>query len=232
MNNQSQIQSQNQSQNQSQIQSQGHGFTFENDVRKTVFDLPVEKNNTEKHDIPKNKNRFNENENCSIKTTGSGTICCSSIISFYNYDFTEKNTIIVIKYRQEGNLKVVKRIYEIDYNLKCHKLLFGNLTKEVIENYIEKVKTIPKNIKGKEAKKIFNYLVEKKKIKKEYPSIIQINPKVDRKQSRVQCSISGFEKKLKDFITYISPIETPNLLRGKKIVSSIESSKRRRNKKT
>lgn len=212
-------------------QSQKHGFDIENSVRKEIFDLPTELNNTDKHDIPKNKNIYNENENCSIKTTTNKTICCGDILRFHGYDMTEKNTIIVIMLEQIENRKIVKRIYEIDYNLECHKVLFGNLTKEVIENYVKKVKLIPTNIKGEEAKKIFNYLVEKKKMKKEYNSVIQINPKVDSSQSRVQCSIPDFETKLKDFITYTSPTEKPNLLRDKKIVPSIESSKRRRNKK-
>ena len=31
------------------------GFTFENSIRQNVFDLPNENNNTDKHDIPKEK---------------------------------------------------------------------------------------------------------------------------------------------------------------------------------
>ena len=61
-------------------------------------------------------------------------------------------------------------------------------------------KNIPNNVKGLEAKKIYDYLVEKNKLKKIYNNIIQINPKVDSKQSRVQCSISNFEKVLQSFI--------------------------------
>lgn len=211
-------------------QSQKHGFDIENSVRE-IFGLPTELNNTDKHDIPKNKNIYNENENCSIKTTTNKKICCGDILRFHGYDFTEKNTIIVIMNQQIENRKIVKRIYEIDYNLECHKVLFGNLTKEVIENYVKKVKLIPRNIGGEKAKKIFNYIVEKKKIEKEYTGVIQINAKVDSTQSRVQCSIPDFETKLKDFITYTSPTETPNLLRGKKIPPWIESIKRPRNKK-
>ena len=147
-------------------QSQKHGFTFENSTREQIFDLPNEKNNTDKHDIPKHKNKYNKNENCSIKTTGSETICCSDILRFYDYDFNENNTIIVIKYKQTETEKIVQSIYEIDYNIECHKLLFGNLPREVIEKYVENVKSIPKHIKGDEAKKIFNYIDEKKELKK------------------------------------------------------------------
>jgi len=210
-------------------QSQQHGFIFENNIREEVFGLPKEKNNTDTHDIPKQKNKYNEDENCSIKTTGSLTIYCGDISRFYNYNFKEKNTIIVVKYEQTDKEKIIKNIYEIDYNAECHTLLFGNLPKEVIENYVENVKGIPKSIKGEEAKKIFNYIEANKKLKKEYNYEITINPKVDSKQSRVQCSITNFETKLKDFIKYKSCSDTPNLLRGKEVVPKIDSDSRKRN---
>jgi len=212
-------------------QSQKHGFVFENSIREKVFDLPGEKNNTMIHDIPKDKNKYDKNENCSIKTTGSFTLYCADILRFYMYDFSEKNTMIVINYEQTDTEKVIKHIYEIDYNEECHKLLFGDLSKEAIEDYVRNVKSIPTKTKGKEAKKIFNYLVEKKKLKKDYPHVIQINPKVDGSQSRVQCSILNFDVTLKDFIKYKSCSDAPNILRGKEVVAKIESCKRRRNKK-
>jgi hypothetical protein len=209
-------------------QSQKHGFVFENDIRKSVFNLPEQSNDTNIHDIPSNQNKLNSNENCSIKTTGSQTICCGDIIRFYNYNFDEKHTIIVILYYQTETHKIIKNIYEIDYNKKCHELLFGNLPKEEIYKYVEGVKSIPKIIKGQEAKKIYNYLIEKKKLKKIYNNIIQINPKVDSSQSRVQCSIPNFEKNLKEFITYKSSIQKPNFIRDKEIILSIESRRRSR----
>jgi len=212
-------------------QSQKHGFTFENSVRVNTFSLPKESNNIDKHDIPKSKNKFDENENCSIKTTGSTVICCGDILRILNHDFSDINTIILIKYTQTETEKIIENIYEIDFNHECHKLLFGNLPKVVIEDYVKNVKSIPKKTKGKEAKAIFNYIVEKKKLKKEYTNIIQINPKVDSSQSRVQCSIPNFEITLKDFIKYKSISSKPNLLRGTEIVAKIESSKRQRNKK-
>ena len=98
-------------------QSQNHGFIFENSIRKNVFNLPIESNNTDIHDIPKEKNKFNSNENCSIKTTGSDKIFCSDILRFFNYDFNEKNTIIVIAYKQTDTHKIIENIYEIDYKI-------------------------------------------------------------------------------------------------------------------
>ncbi len=211
-------------------QSQNHGFKFEGMVREKVFDLPPNSNDTNIHDIPCRENKFNPNENVSIKTTGSKTICCGDILRFYNYDFTKLNTMIVIGYKQTDTHKIIQKIYEIDYNKECHKLLFGCITKEEIEKYVEGVKSIPSNVKGNEAKKIFDYLNEKKKLSKN--SLIQINPKVDSKQSRVQCSIPNFETTLQKFIKYMSSCEYPNLIRNKEIELSIESLRRKRNNKS
>lgn len=212
-------------------QSQAHGFIFENEIREIVFDLRCEKNNTDIHDIPKEKNKLNKNENISIKVTGSKTLCCADIIRFYKYleDKNSKHTIIIIKYKQTNNSKIIECIYEIDYNEKCHKLLFGNLPLEELKKFCDGVKSIPKNVSGHKAKEIFDYLNEKKKLETKYNLKIQINPKVDSSQSRVQCSIPNFEILLKDFIIYKSSIEIPNMIRGKEISSSINSPARSRN---
>lgn len=109
-------------------QRQNHGFKFEGMIREKVFGLQANNNDTNIHDIPCNENKFNKNENISIKTTGSNTICCGDILRFYNYDFTKVNTIIVIAYKQVENYKIIQNIYEIDYNKDCHNLLFGNIS--------------------------------------------------------------------------------------------------------
>lgn len=214
----------------SKNQSQRHGFAFENSVRESVFGLPLVSNDTNIHDIPCHLNCYDESENCSIKTTGSKTICCGDILRFYNYDFTQKNTIIVIKYAQLPTNKKVECIYEVDYNRECHKLLFGNLPQQVIQEYVDKVKSIPRNVSGKEAKAIFDYIEEKKQLQS-YGHRIQINPKVDSKQSRVQCSIPNFATLLQSFIISRSTQDAPNLLRGHEIILSVESGIRQRKTK-
>ena len=199
-------------------------YTFENEIRKKVFGLSPKKNDTNIHDIECKNNKLNSNENVSLKTTGSNVIFCSDILRFYHYNFTKINTIILVKYSQDKN---IENIYEINYDQKCHNLLFGNIQKNVICEYVNNVKAIPKNINTKDAKKIFDYIKEKEKIQKKYNLKIQINPKVDSKnQRRVQCSIPNFQEILKEFITYKSNIEFPNLIRNIDIVKSIISSKR------
>ena len=64
-----------------------------------------------------------------------------------------------------------------------------------------------------------------------YTNKIQISPKVDSSQSRVQCRINNFEDTLKDFITYKSSPNKPNCIRGKEIIPLIVSPPRKRKAK-
>ena len=210
-------------------QSQSHGFIWELQVKRKVFDIKTSSNNdTNVHDIPSLQNKFNKNEEVGIKVIGGKIIYCSDIARFFTYDFEKQNTIIVIQYNQDGKFKVINKIYEIDYNKKCHDLLFGNLPLKEITNYTNNVKSIPKKTKGDDAKAIFDYLDEKEELDKTYNFNIQINPKVDSSQSRVQCSIPNFTTLLKEFIVYESDIHKPNIIRGKEIDRTIYSPKRQR----
>ena len=59
---------------------------------------------------------------------------------------------------------------------------------------------------------------------------INISPKVDSKsQRRVQCSIPKFNDNLKNYITYSSLDDRPNLIRDIEIPLSIISKTRTRN---
>lgn len=215
-------------------QSQCHGFLIENEIRTKVFKLESENNNTDKHDIPAKKNKFDNNENISIKTTSCDFICCGDISSFHNYDFSKKNTIIVVKLIQQENKKVVLQIFEIDYNKELHNFLFGNLPKEEIIKYVNYVKNIPKNLTRSEINEKYDYLTEKKKLEEKYNFKIKISPKVgiNDNQRRVQCSIPKFELLLKDYITYKSKLDNPNIIRDVHICKSIKSSPRQRHNKS
>ena len=207
--------------NNTYTQSQGHGFDWEGDIRINVFSLPSNKNDTSIHDVEPSSN-----ETVGIKTTGSDNICLSDIRRFYKYDFSKKNILIVIKYKQDGDYKIIENIYEIDYNQKCHEKLFGNLPYSVIEEYVKMVKTIPTKVKEQQALNIFHYKNKKREIVDKYDFQICINPKVDSSQSRVQCSVKI--NVLSEFITYKSSDETPNFIRGKEIVKQIYSPTRKR----
>ena len=169
--------------------SQHHGFMYENLIRTLVFLLGEVLNDTNTHDIPRSQNRFDPTENISIKCSGGTRIECADIQRFHGYDFTEKNTIIFIQWGQNTDTtKIIKRIYEINYNQELHTLLFGTITREEINDYVRFVKSIPA---GREARSKHNveYKDRKKKLQDIHNMKAVIHPKVDsRSQRRVQCS--------------------------------------------
>ena len=209
-------------------QSQEHGFQWENFIRVMVFGLTSVLNDTNTHDIPCENNKFNCDENISVKCSKGTKVDCGKIMRFFSYDFTKKNTIIAIKYGQNTNTtKKIERIYEIDYNRELHTLFFGTITKKEIEEYVAFIKSIPP---GKEAQLQSKQEREAKKINLQntHNMIAVIHPKVDSKrQRRVQISFD-INKIPKKFITYTSPDDKPNLLRGAEIPLTIKSSRRKR----
>lgn len=207
------------------VRSQNSGFIFENIIRKHVFNLPEEYNNTDIYDIPCKLNKFDCNENISIKSTSGKNLDCADILRFYDYDLNKKNTIIILKYKQNTlNTKKICNIYEIDYNLKFHTFIFGEVRRDTLVEYVNMVKSIENGKVIKEVRK--HYLDMKKLIEDSYKMKIKIRPKVDSKnQRRVQCSISNFEVLLENFIKYTSN----DTIRNIRIPLEIDSGKRIRN---
>ena len=199
-------------------QSQQHGFIIENYIRKNL-NQPEEKNNTNIHDIEL------ENENISVKSSGSNGIDCGDILRLYNYDFKKKHTIIVIIYRQVDDYKIISNIYEINFTKQLHKKLFGNITKEQLEKYINSVKSIPHGKNTGET-----YLMEKDKLQKEHNMLIKISPKVDSKRQRRVQSHININNIDDEFIIYdsLKTTNTPNTFRKKEIPISFVSPPRKR----
>ena len=213
----------------SQSQSQSHGFIWENEIREKVFELPCCKNDTNKYDILATDNKWDNNENISIKTSKSDNIDCGDIIRFYNYDFEKKNTIILVKYDQKGDYKVIKEIIEIEYNLELRNYLFGSVTLDKLMELNTMVKSVEN---GKIATNIHKQIFDfRNNLQKDYGMYIRISIKIDSKnQRRVQCSIP----KLSYLLDKI-PLNLKNrglLLRGISITLMIYSLPRiRHNKK-
>jgi len=206
-------------------QSQRHGFIFENRIRE-VFRAPAEQNNTAVHDIPKDKNALNPNENVSIKMTGGNDVSCGDIIRFYDYNFSEENTIIIGQYKQSLN-KNITRILELSYDKKMHDILFGNVTRETLLEYVELIKAIPHgNVTAKQRQHI---LQKKKDIENENGMFIQISPKIDNKnQRRVQCRIRNIDELIKTIPSSLKSVSIDGNIRGVKIDSEIKLAVRTR----
>lgn len=212
-------------------QSQGHGLFWDNEIREKVFNLPSCKNDTKKYDIFCYENKFNHIENVSIKSSSKNNIECSDILRFYNVDFTNKYTIILIRYLQISNTKKIKEIIEIDYNIELRNYLFGSITEDILLNYVNLIKSIPNGYVSNDIKKL--YKSEKKRLQKDYNMRINISPKVDSKsQRRVQCAITNLDKLLEEMPHIIISRTSDSVIRGVEISQIISSCPRKRNTKS
>ncbi len=208
-------------------QSQAHGLFWDNEIRQKVFCLPPCKNDTTKYDICCSDNKFNCQENISIKTSSNNNIDCADILRFFNGDFTNKYTIILLRYNQVGVTKTIKEIIEIDYNHELKNYLFGSITEEELNNYVSAIKAIPPGRVSTSIKDSYKKI--KNQLQKQHCMNINISPKVDSKnQRRVQCSIPKVEQLLNKFPQIIISRTSESILRGVNITSTINSSPRLR----
>jgi hypothetical protein len=199
-------------------QSQSHGLYWDNEIRVKVFQLGQCINDTKKYDIDANENKFDSLENVSIKTSSSNNIDCSDILRFFNSDFTKKY------------YKCVKEVLEIAYTQSLRDHLFGTATLEVLEQYVNFVKSIPSGPVLEDIKK--SYKAKKIALQKDHNMVINISPKVDSKsQRRVQCSIPKVEQLLEQFPEILIFRSSIPIVRNVPISAQIQSAARVRNKK-
>lgn len=212
-------------------QSQAHGLFWDNEIREKVFGLKQCKNDTKKYDIDCFENKFDENENVSIKASGNNNIDCGDILRFYDGDFDKKYTIILLRYKQTGDKKQLNEIIEINYTEELRSILFGSITRDVLENYVAIVKSIPAGAVSNEMKE--QYKTAKNQLQKIYNMKINISPKVDsHKQRRVQCSIPKINELLETYPHLIITRNKDNIVRGVEITSELSSAPRQRHCKT
>ena len=211
-------------------QSQAHGLFWDSEIREKVFGLSACKNDTKKYDISCLENTLDPEENVSIKTSSNNNIDCGDILRFYNGDFTNKYTIILIRYVQKENTKKITEIIEINYNLELRNYLFGSITEEELTNYVIQIKAIPYGEVAPETKK--NYKEKKNQLQTQYNMKINISPKVDSKsQRRVQCSITKVDELLLLFPELVKFRTVEPIVRGVLITEIINSAPRLRHQK-
>lgn len=136
--------------------------------------------------------------NASIKATGKKTVECADILK----RIEEKEYRLIIGcYDQEGGNKIFHTQYEFFITPDDSPKLWGDMTYEQMEQFVNFVKAIPF---GKEGQK--NTLKERNILQKQVQcknSLMKINPKVDSKnQRRVQCSFK-LDEILSSGIEYI-----------------------------
>lgn len=213
-------------------QSQAHGLFWDNEIREKVFGLKQCKNDTKKYDIDCYENKFDENENISIKVSGSNNIDCGDILRFYDGDFNKKYTIILLRYKQTSdNVKKLHEIIEINYSQQLRDILFGSIPRDVLENYVSIIKSIPAGTVSDEIKQ--QYKKAKNTLQKMYNMKINISPKVDsHKQRRVQCSIPKINELFELYPDVIITRNKDSIVRGVQITSEVNSVPRQRYSKT
>jgi len=211
-------------------QSQSHGLFWDNEIREKVFGLPSCKNDTKKYDISCSENKFDPSENISIKTSSNNNIDCGDILRFFNGDFTNKYTIILIRYSQLEDKKIIKEIIELNYTIELRNYLFGSISEEILTNYVKVIKSIPYGNVSNDIKTTYKKL--KNNLQASHNMKINISPKVDsRSQRRVQCSIPKVDKLIEQFPEILISRTTSSIVRGVAITSTINSGARKRNKK-
>lgn len=211
-------------------QSQSHGLFWDSEIREKVFGLSPCINDTTKYDISCDQNKFDDCENISIKTSGNNNIDCGDILRFYEIESNKKLTIILIRYKQMCDKKLIEEIIEIDYNDKFKNILFGSIPKSVLEGYVSFIKSIGPGIVSNEIKK--KYKDCKIEMQKKFNMYINISPKVDSKnQRRVQCSIPKVNELLDKYPEFIISRNKESIIRGISITSCLQSGPRIRNTK-
>jgi len=98
--------------------------------------------------------------------------------------------LLVMYYKQSGNIKEIKNVIELDITGK-RELLFGDLTREDIEELDGSVKVVPHKQHPTKEQHQYMYGIRDEK-KKKTGSIIP-NIKCDGTQSRLQCSFNKFK---------------------------------------
>ena len=203
-------------------ESQLHGFAWEDEIKRSAFRMETSVNYTGAHDIPKEFNIFNANENISVKTTGSGTVCMGDALRLFRYSPDEKHTCILVRYKQEADRKVLTSTYELD--LDNRPLLWGSVTLEDVVELDALVRSMPS---GTRDATIDAEIRRKKKELNALSGMIRFNPKIDSKsQRRLQCSIPNFAESTSLVKVNIADA----IVRGIRIAGFVLSGRRIRNR--
>ncbi len=178
---------------QSRNEVQCHGFRWEQEVLKNIYNITSKIKYTNEMDLP---GELNNGVNLSIKTTGSyNTVCMADCLRFFDSLQNEKLHLMVILYKQESDKKVIERVVQLDLTSST-KLLFEDVSRKELEELVKKVKEVPSNRKptDKEHKEMYK-IRDNLQARLKY---IKLNIKCNSTQSRVQCSFNKFKKFLEE----------------------------------
>lgn len=211
------------------MEVQKHGIVLQNELLKNVFKLTDEEiaqiKYTSKLDLPREFNRIGDFGG-SIKTTKTpNKVDMADCLRVYDsMSSDEPLHMIVMQYKQLGDVKHVSEIIEIDLT-SAQELLFGQLTRADIEELDRAVKAVPKGRQQTAAERA--KIQELKKRLNNLSGAIHCNPKCDSKdQRRLQCSFNKFQQFLEENPARIVERGTAAAFRGGAISGEVASGPR------
>jgi hypothetical protein len=209
---------------------QGHGFSWEKDIIKNVYGATQEElatiKYTSKMDLPASLNHL-DGVNLSVKTTGRFNCVCmaDALRIFDEVSSGDPFHMVVIHYTQDGDVKHVTTITEVDLTHSV-TVLFGDVQRSQIEALVEAVKKVPQKRKPteEEYKAIYDVRNEIQKVS----GAIHFDPKVNSQQSRLQCSFNHFDTFLEQNPSrVVAKSSSPGCeFRGGRICPSVTSGRR------
>lgn len=137
--------------------------------------------------------------------------------------------LTVLMYRQEGDEKVLKKVVEL--KLFCTDLdsLFGTITLEELQGFVDFVKAIPR---GKESDETKAARMARQKVLNKKSGAIKLRAKVDDdSQRRVQCSFPNFLRFCRSVDQMRVKITDDGTLKTVQLTTRLKSPPRARNKK-
>ena len=201
-------------------EEQRHGLNFEHWVADAFFDGYRAPGPTEKWDIPASANKRHGNIPVNPKATKYGEPVGLGD-ALRQYDIDEPFLLVVGFWKQEGDTKHFVQALAVHITPEKWRELWGSVTRADLEELDRLVKDTSRSLDEVRREAL---LVKSKPPFSE--AVIQVNPKIDRSQRRLQCSISYvrlFENLAPDQDRH--PVEAPEIF-GRKI-PSVEDSPRR-----
>lgn len=180
---------------------QKHGLVFEQWVRDTFFDGYKPASYTQKWDIPADHNTAHGGIPANPKATkfGGPLDMGDALRQFGIAEKGERFLLVAGFWVQEGDTKKWVNAVAADVSPEQYRALWEPITREDLEKLDSVVKD--KSLSLEEAR------AEAQKIKRRVPfskAIMEVNPKIDAHQRRLQCSI-----RFGDFFHFLAPAADP-----------------------
>jgi len=194
------------------VEVQNHGFIFESWVKKILKVDKLATNYTQKWDV--------EGEiPISVKFMGlTNALEFGSTVRIWEIE--EPFTLVIGRWQQVKDKKIVQSIDEIQITLNHLKLMKGLITLEEIKEFDKKIKRFPAGKEGQ--KQGIAFAKEWKNERKERLGLLTITHKIDSKnQRRIQCNIN--------YNNYVKLFGEPSMLvefRGVKFEQEINHASR------